>query len=408
MNAPFNGMSELLPVSLEALWRFRLRTALSVLGVVIGIAAMIAMLSVSEGGRRAVLRQVEQLGLRNLVVVDQSSSSGARGRGLWLSDAHHLEQLLPSVSRVAAVSERRARVKGPSGSSTAALVGITPDYLGLRQHSAGQGRLLAPFERGQQQVCVIGGGLSRLLFQDASPIGDVVSVDNRWYTVVGVLQTTVAGGESDEGLVRSADHDLSVLVPLPALFGHDQMSPDQHVAQVWIEAAPNANPLAIKPLVEHTLTVLHNDVANFQVVAARELLAQHAQTQRTFNVVVGSIAALALLVGGIGIMNIMLASVLERTAEIGLRRTVGATRQWILGQFVIEAVVMTGAGGVLGVVAGAAVAAGITAYAGWPVHVSAAAVAAAVASAVGVGLSFGIYPALRAARLQPIDAVRAE
>ena len=149
-------------------------------------------------------------------------------------------------------------------------------------------------------------------------------------------------------------------------------------------------------------------MTSFEVVAPQELLAQRLATQRIFNVVVGSVAVLTLLVGGIGIMNIMLASVLERTAEIGLRRTVGATQAWILIQFVFESVAMTVTGGVFGLVTGAVVAAAVTAYAGWPTYVSLSAAAVALTTALTIGLVFGIYPALRAARLQPIDAVRAE
>ncbi len=400
------ALSELLPVSMDAMWRFRLRTALSVLGIVIGVAAFIAMLSVSEGGRRAALRQVDRLGLRNLVVRGQNGHDG-RGSGLQMEDAARLPHLLPAVVRAASVVERQGRVSGPAGARDAGLFGVTADYLALRQLATARGRLLTPLDGGKQQVCLLGAGLSRALFGAQDPIGSAVNVEGKWLTVVGVLDTTPAEATDDQS-VRAADHDPAVVMPLPVLFGHHELSSHRPVSQVWLEVAPDADPMEVKVLTERALEVLHNGARDFQVVAPQELLAQRLETQRIFNVVVGSVALLTLLVGGIGIMNIMLASVLERTQEIGLRRTVGATKAWILIQFVFESVAMTVTGGVAGLAAGAVVAAGVSAYAGWPTYVSLDAVFVALGTALVIGLVFGIYPAVRAARLQPIDAVRWE
>jgi putative ABC transport system permease protein len=399
------ALAELLPISLEAMWRFRLRTALSILGVVIGVAAFIAMLSVSEGGRRAALRQVDRLGLRNLVVRNLGQQNG--GDGLRVDDAGRLAAVVAHVARAAGVVERQARVTGPAGAADAAVLGVTPDYLPLRQMVIARGRLLTPLDGGERQVCVIGAGLSRRLFGMRHAVGESVNVEGKWLTVVGVLDTTPAQADDDQS-VRAADHDGAVLLPLAVLFGHHDLSPGRALSQLWIEVAPDGDPLVAKAAIERALTALHGGTRTFQVTASQELLAQRLETQRIFNVVVGSVAVLTLLVGGIGIMNIMLASVLERTQEIGLRRTVGATRTWILAQFVFESVAMTVTGGVAGLAAGAVVAAGVSAYAGWPTYVSMSAVGVGLGVAVLIGLVFGIYPAVRAARLQPIDAVRAE
>jgi putative ABC transport system permease protein len=164
----------------------------------------------------------------------------------------------------------------------------------------------------------------------------------------------------------------------------------------------------VAAVVRNAVFTLHDRVTDFEVIVPIELLARRFQTQRTFNIVVGSIAALSLLVGGIGIMNIMLASVIERTYEIGLRRTVGATSRWITLQFLIESVLMTASGGALGVVLGVAASFGISAVAGWPTHVSVVSIVLAVVVSVLVGLGFGVYPAMRAARLQPVEALRYE
>jgi putative ABC transport system permease protein len=180
------------------------------------------------------------------------------------------------------------------------------------------------------------------------------------------------------------------------------------VTHIWLRARDGVNPEDVKPAIEQLLTTFHGGVTDFAVMVPSELVAQRLRTQRTFNIVVGTIAALALFVGGIGIMNTMLAAVLERTQEIGLRRTVGASRRWIVLHFLVESVAMTGLGGIAGVISGSIVAIAISRIAEWPTHVSMTAVLLALAVASATGVGFGLYPASRAAKLEPIDAVRYE
>jgi putative ABC transport system permease protein len=184
--------------------------------------------------------------------------------------------------------------------------------------------------------------------------------------------------------------------------------PDQPADEIWLQVEDGERVDDLAQIFEHALLRLHGGRQDFEIVIPRELLAQRYRTQRTFSVVVGSVAALALLVGGIGIMNIMLTSVVERTHEIGIRRTVGATRRAVTAQFLIEALLMTLSGGALGILIGAAVSWGITAYAGWGTRVSPLAITLAFVVSFLVGIVFGLYPAVKAAQLEPVDAVRYE
>jgi putative ABC transport system permease protein len=210
------------------------------------------------------------------------------------------------------------------------------------------------------------------------------------------------------GTLAARDLNQAALVPISALLGRDpELDPRLAVGEIWIQLREGRRVAEVGRVVEHTLARLRG-VADAEVVVPRELLDQRYRTQRTFSVVVGSVAVLSLLVGGIGIMNIMLASVLERTREIGVRRTVGARRRDITQQFLAEALLMTLAGGAVGILAGVGVSWGITAYAGWSTRLSVFAVTLAVTVSAAVGLGFGIYPAVKAARLEPIDALRYE
>ena len=405
-------LHEAFRVAVEAQTRYKLRTSLSVLGVVLGVAAVIAMMSVTEGARRDALEQVQLLGLDNLVARNRMLTLGeARGSsaGLTLADAQRLPELVPLSANVSPLVERLASVSQGGRNLIVPLVGIRPSYQGILNLHAGRGRLLSYMdERSGSHVAVLGAQLARRLFGYTDPVDQLVRLQGQYYRIVGVLADR--GGRSPSvGALAWRDLNNSALAPLATVskLGLEVM-PAQRVDEIWLQAADGDRVEPTSQVLRQALKSLHRGQEDFDIVIPRELLEQRYRTQRTFSVVVGSVAVLALVIGGIGIMNIMLTSVVERTHEIGIRRTVGATRRDIATQFLIETLLMTVGGGLFGILVGAVVSMGITAYADWSTRVSPLAVALAFGVSISVGLIFGIYPATKAAQLEPIDAVRYE
>ena len=402
-------MGPLLRVALEALARYKLRTALSVLGVVFGVAAVIAMMSVSQGAAREALAQVDALGLDNLVARSRGSSAypGA-WRGLTASDAGRLSQLVPGVRHVSPLIHRTARVAHDGTSRPAVVLGVRAAFAPILRLTVDRGRFLTVAdERDVARRAVIGASLARELFRFRSAVGEHVTVGGVHYEVIGVL---AARGGSTNATRTLAWHDVdrALLVPLPSLSGHTLgIATDQPVDEIWRQVADGQRAEALGRVLQHALAQTPGR-SEVTITVPRELLAQRYRTQRTFTVVVGSVALLALVVGGIGIMNIMLTSVVERTREIGVRRTVGATRRDVTLQFLTETLMMTLTGGAVGIAVGVVVSWAITAYAGWATMISPWSVALGFIVSFAVGLGFGLYPAFKAAGLEPVDALRYE
>jgi putative ABC transport system permease protein len=289
------------------------------------------------------------------------------------------------------------------------LVGIRPSYQGILKLRTGRGRLLSYMdEKSGSRVAVLGAQLARRLFAYTDPVDQLVRMEGQYYRIVGVLADH--GNRSPSvGALAWRDLNNAALAPLATVSRQGlEVVPAQRVDEIWLQASDGDHVEATGKVFRSALKSLHRGQEDFDIVIPRELLEQRYRTQQTFSVVVGSVAALALVIGGIGIMNIMLTSVVERTHEIGIRRTVGATRHDIATQFLVEALMMTVGGGVVGILVGAGVSLGITAYAGWSTLVSPLAVGLACGVSISVGLVFGIYPAVKAAQLEPIDALRYE
>ena len=393
----------------------KLRSALTMLGMIFGVGAVIAMLSIGEGAERQALGMIERLGLRNVLVrardLPEQEAKEIRQKSLGVSfrDAAAIAEAVPGVELVAPrIEVEPYKVLSAAGKTEAALYGVSSHHAKLAHLQLAEGRFLDPLdEKTHAQVAVIGPGVRRDLFGYGPALGQVFKANDVWLEVVGVL-APVAEGTTFQG-VEIGSQASEIYIPVTTAerkFDHPPMSSPLSEIVVRLEEGTNAGESA--RLIDELLVRLHGGADDYELVIPEELLAQSRRTQRLFNVVMGCIAGISLLVGGIGIMNIMLATVLERTREIGVRRAVGARRGDIRFQFVVESFAISLLGGLMGIAVGLAIARGVALYAGWETVVTGTAILLSTGVAMAVGLASGIYPATRAAALDPIEALRYE
>ena len=421
-------------VSLEALVTHKFRTFLTMLGIIFGVAAVIAMLSIGEGAKQDALEQIELLGIHNIIVEgvipgEEKGSDivGGRSPGLTLADAENFrsfEDVFDFVVTCRIMAGTKAYYA--DAQADARIVATTPVYLRVMNLSTQRGSFLRPEDINEHsQVCVIGANIKRSLFGFSDAIGGQIRIQDAYYTVIGVVGEKLAGGKEFEGVDISNVND-DIYIPLPTALkkvlrtadyaatrsgqgedAHMRFNPAE-VDQIILKVKPDQDIPTIASLVTRIMARRHRDVPDYTVIVPEALLAQSQRTQRIFNIVMGAIAGISLLVGGIGIMNIMLASVLERTREIGVRRAVGASRKDIMSQFLIESVTICLIGCIIGVIAGLGLAKGISTYADWRTIISIFSIVLAVGVSTAVGLIFGFFPARKAALLDPIEALRYE
>jgi len=408
--------TELIRGAMDGLRSHKLRSGLTTLGVIFGVAAVISMSSIGEGARREALQQIEQMGASNIIIDDARPESGEdrseavrkNPRGLILDDAEALKSVLAEVELV--VPQRFGPMTVRAGAQEAELniVSSTPDIFTLQKNEIAEGRFYSWLdEEDARKICVLGGGAKRELFPLESAIGKDVRVGKVLLTVIGVLDRQFSGGELEGFKIN--DRNTDVYVPLSTSLIRYPPDLGESILHRIVVHLPDVTELrAFGNVIERTLYRRHHEVSDFEVIIPEELLKQHQQTQRIFNIVMGTIASISLLVGGIGIMNIMLASVLERTREIGVRRALGARQSDIARQFLAEATLLSLSGGVIGVILGIVLAKVISLYANWDTAVSVWSILIAVGVSVGVGIIFGYLPARRAAKLDPITALRFE
>lgn len=286
-------------------------------------------------------------------------------------------------------------------------MGVTPSYFELSQLSLAEGRPILDMDQEfTARVCVLGARAAAELFGSEKALGGLIKVDHQWLEVVGVMSAQSPDQGEFEGVALKGP-DAQILMPLNTRLRLFRDLPFRdEIDRFIVQVQPGVASLqAAQPLAQ-LMAVRHKKVDDYTLIVPEALLQQHRKTQSIFNIVMASIGAISLLVGGIGIMNIMLANVLERTREIGLRRAIGARRRDIMQQFIAEALTISATGGLLGIVLGVALAYAIAGFSGWPVGWSLLPILLAVGSCGLIGLLFGIYPALKASRLDPIEALR--
>ncbi len=396
----------------QSLGMHRLRSLLSTLGIVFAVMAVVAMLAIAEGARIETMKQIKGLGINNILVrqalLSEEQIDRARRRqveGLGADDIRLLERL-PGVTEIAAVRELRADLAELGEAEAVPVLAVTAAYGRSRALRTETGRFIADLDVDNRNlVCVLGADLSRRL-EPAGHINDVLHISGVPHRIVGILHNRETQGNRIAP-VAFQDFNNTAFVPLDLAPGINLS--DQGYGNLSEIIISMKEPAMVGPATDAVRRVLRysrGDVDDFQLILPRELLRQARRTQRIFNVVLGSIAGISLLVGGIGIMNIMLANVSERRREIGIRRAVGASRRNILYQFLGEAVLLTGLGGVFGVILGMLVAFGIDLFVEWPTAVSLWAVLAALSISAAVGIASGLFPAWTASHVDPVEALR--
>lgn len=401
--------------ALEALRANPLRSALTMLGIVIGVAAVIAMVAVGAGARSLVMKQIQSLGSNLMIVVSGSVTSGGVRMGtgarqtLTEDDAIALEREISSVMVAAPIVRGSAQVVAGNLNWSTVVLGVTPGFFVAREWDVEQGRDFNPEEvEGAGKVVLLGETVVKNLFDDQDPVGQQVRIRNVPFTVIGVLAHK---GQSTQG----TDQDDTVMIPMTTakrrVLGTSQAN-GRAVGSMLIKIRDGEDmqeaERQIRDILRQRHRLLSNQEDDFWIRNLTEIAETRDASSKTLALLLAAVAAVSLVVGGIGIMNIMLVSVTERTREIGLRMAVGARAKDILAQFLIEATTLSSIGGAVGVALGVGAAVGIANLAGWPTLIQPMAIVIAVGFSALVGVFFGFYPARRASQLDPIEALRHE
>jgi putative ABC transport system permease protein len=414
--------SDFLPelrLGFENLRAHKLRSLLTMMGMIFGVAAVVAMLSIGAGAQQEVMAFIEQLGVRNLIVEARESTDyqvvqkvRQLSAGLTFRDYRVIQANLEDIS--ASTARKRfipSKLLPRPQSDPPVVYGVSPPYMQIANLQVVAGRFFTAGETdAAAPVAVLGEGATASLFGADDPIGRHVKVNEQWFQVIGVAgpQLTV---QADVAGVPAQDRNNLIYVPLNAAIFRLEDANSRYrdeIDGIYLQMNQGADVPAAAALLRGLLNVSHRGAADFSIVSPAELLAEQRRTQRIFEMVMVAIASISLLVGGIGIMNIMLASVMERTREIGVRRAIGAKRRDVIRQFLIETTIISLAGGVMGVLVGVGLSQMIGYLAGWSTIVTTTSIVLAFVVSVAIGLIFGLYPAIRAASLDPVKALHYE
>jgi len=405
----------LLRVAMRALAVNKLRSLLTMLGIIIGVAAVIVMIAVGAGAQARVEEQIRSLGANLLLILSGARTQGGVRLGvgsnytLSQDDAIAINREIPEALAAPALRGGAQVIWGNANWATQ-IYGTTNDYLEVRRWPLEDGRAFEPAEMtGSGKVCLVGQTVVRQLFAGANPLGQVIRIKRVPFTVVGVLETK---GQSMMG----TDQDDIIVVPIATargrVLGSANLAKQRAVSTIWVKIAEGYDMKAGEEQVRALLRQRHRlqpgQDDDFSLRNLEEIASAQEASSRVLALLLAAVASVSLVVGGIGIMNIMLVSVTERTREIGLRMAVGARTRDILGQFLVEAVTLSLIGGLVGVAIGVGTAIGIAEFAGWRIVLSPESVVLAVAFAFAIGVFFGFYPARKAARLNPVEALRFE
>jgi putative ABC transport system permease protein len=404
-------------VAIYGLRDHKFRSFLTMLGIIFGTASVITMISIGEGAKKQAMAKYQDLGVSNIIIRDKDLTDAdleqARikfSQGLTISDTRAITEIVPGITGIAPQAEAKLDAMYGDKSSKATVIGVTPEVTNILNYRLDKGIFINQDHYSRQlKVCVLGANIARELFTYEDPLGKNLKLGDQWFEVAGVLHSKALFTET-VGELAARDLNNDVYIPLSTFSGRipkkniltselKQMTIKLQSSQMLIESAA---------VIRSILSRRHFNNDDFSIIIPYELMEQEKRESRIYNLLLASIAAISLIVGGIGIMNIMLATVMERTQEIGIRRAVGGKRSDIMGQFVTEAMAMSLTGGLIGVFLGIFLSLGIGLVTEVKTFLTIYSIFIAFGFSVIVGITFGYLPARRAADLKPIESIRHE
>lgn len=425
-------------IALEAVIANKLRSLLTALGIIFGVAAVIAMLAIGNGAQQEILEQIRLVGVNNIVIepvseqrednldedADMEDERGKFSPGLKLLDVEAIKETVPGVINISPEIEVETFLVNAGIRRSAKLVGVTPAYFDVLDFRLAEGSMFTENHMTNgDPVCIIGRSVVSKFFSKENPIGKRIKSGNQWLEVIGVMEERYVSEQSISKLgIR--DFNMDVYVPIQTMLvrfknrdllvpsnlrQEERASSNYHqIDKLTIQVAESEALTPTAEVISKLLERRHFNVVDFEITIPELLLKQQQRTQNIFNIVLGAIAGISLLVGGIGIMNIMLASVMERIKEIGLRLSLGAKKSDIVNQFLFEAIMISVSGGVIGVILGVVLAWLVAEFGDFPTVVTIPSIVLSFGVAATVGLIFGIAPARKAASQDPITSLRYE
>lgn len=435
-------------IALEAIVQNKLRSFLTSLGIIFGVASVITMLAIGSGAEKEIIEKIKLLGANNIIIeaLSQEEKKEAAEEeeeenpqqeetnfkrfspGLSLSDSDNFADIVPGIKNISVETFHEIEAISEGKAGKANLVGVDLHYFEINGFSLKKGKNFNKKQvRQNENVCIVGSGIKTKFFPKDDPVGKYIKCDNRWLKIIGVLDSRSISSENIK-MLGIRDYNREVYIPISTYllrFKNNSLITKKDLAngrrnrtntnielnqlnRIVVQVENTAEMKQIAEVLEKVLYRRHNQVKDYKIIIPEELLKQEKETKRIFNIVLGAIASISLIVGGIGIMNIMLASVMERTKEIGVRKAVGAKRRDIMLQFLIEAISLSVTGGLIGILFGVLGTYFVEYVTGISTIIKVSAVMLSFLVSISVGLIFGIAPARKASRQDPIDLLRYE
>ncbi len=408
---------ENISIALISLIDQKFRSFLTMLGIIFGTASVIIMVSIGEGAKKMAIAKYQDLGIRNIIVREKDLTDKELEEvrlkfspGLSQHDAEVIRDIVPGVIDVASQAEADTEARYGDKSARGKIVGVTPSIAGILNYSVKRGSFIQENHQEKMlKVCTLGASMAKSLFGYENPVGQNVKLGDQWFEVVGVMDSKALFTET-VGELAARDLNNDIYIPLSTF---NKRIPNENIlsseiSQLTVRLRTSDRLMESAAVIRSILNRHHYNNDDFSIIVPFELLKQEEKERRRYNFLLASIAAISLIVGGIGIMNIMLASVVERTREIGIRRALGGRKNDILSQFVTEAVIMSLAGGLIGVILGILLSLSLSLASEISTSIKFYSLFIAFAFSILVGITFGYLPAKKAANLEPIESIRHE